>query len=193
MVTGEAGYFNGSIVVVFLFTIFVIGPRIGSELIPEVHQGEFNLELTLPVGTPAEDTDVRVKPIEDFVSGLPEVAKVASVIGIDKKESTNTDEGEHTAKLTVTLIREGSTIDLEESAIGAIRAHMADFSGIESKISRPTLFSFKTPVEVEVHGYNLIDLQSVANTIADQMKNIPGLFDVRANIQRGNPEVQYYI
>ncbi len=180
----------GTMVGVFLFTLFVIGPQIGSELIPEVHQGEFNLELTLPVGTPAEGTDERVKSIQKFVSELPEVAKVASVIGIDKKESANTDEGEHTAKLTITLKKEGSTRIQEEKAIAAIRANMSDYPGIQSKISRPALFSFKTPVEVEIHGYNIYDLQSVANQVADQMKNVPGLFDVRANIQRGNPEVQ---
>jgi multidrug efflux pump subunit AcrB len=184
------GTVMGTMVVIFLFTIFVIGPRIGSELIPEVHQGEFYLELALPVGTPAERTDERVEPIRRFVSGLPEVAKVASVIGIDKTESTNTDEGEHTANLTVTLKREGNTLLNEEKAISAIRDHISDYSGVQSKISRPALFSFKTPVEVEIHGYNLVDLQLVANQVADQMKNVPGLFDVRANIQRGNPEVQ---
>jgi len=186
----KKGLVIGTMLIVFLFTVLVIGPRIGSELIPEVHQGEFNLELTLPVGTPAEGTDVRVAPIQDYVSSLPGVAKIASVIGIDKKESTNTDEGEHTAKFTITLKRGESILVEEERAISSIRAHMADYSGIQSKISRPTLFSFKTPVEIEIHGYNIRDLQTVANKVSDEMKQIPGLFDVRANIQRGNPEVQ---
>jgi HAE1 family hydrophobic/amphiphilic exporter-1 len=179
-----------SMLVLFLFSLFVIGPRIGTELIPEVHQGEFNLELTLPVGTPAERTDVRVAPIQEFISEQQGVNKVASVIGIDRKESTKTDEGENTAKLTVSLKRASSVIVAEEKLIKSIRSHMSDYSGIQAKISRPTLFSFKTPVEVEIHGFNIQKLQSVSNEVEERMKEIPGLYDVKANIQRGNPEVQ---
>jgi multidrug efflux pump subunit AcrB len=180
----------GTMVVLFLFSILIIAPRIGSELIPEVHQGEFNLELTYPVGTPAEMTDERVIPIQDYVTNLDGVKMVATVVGIDKKESTKTDEGENTAKLTVTLARASSVITEEERLIKSIREHMRNYSGVQSKISRPTLFSFKTPVEVEIRGFSLLNLQNVASEVESQMQEIPGLFDVKANIQRGNPEVQ---
>ena len=53
-----------------------------------------------------------------------------------------------------------------------------------------TIFSFKTPIEVEIHGYNLRQLQSISEEIQIKMNKIPGLFDVKASIQRGNPEVQ---
>lgn len=180
----------GTMVVLFFFSVFIIGPQIGSELIPEVHQGEFNLELTYPVGTPAEMTDERVTPIQKFIEELEGVRKVASVIGIDRQESTKTDEGENTAKLTITLDRTKSIISEEERLIKIIREHMTNYSGVQSKISRPTLFSFRTPVEVEISGFSLQNLQSVAREVEGEMAGVPGLFDVKANIQRGNPEVQ---
>ena len=176
--------------VLLLFSLFIVGPRLGSELIPEVHQGEFNVDLTLPVGTPAERTDDRVLPVQEFISGQQGVAQVATVVGVDKTESTNTEEGEHTAKLTISLKRAGSVQVEEETLIKEIREHIGDYSGIQAKISRPAIFSFKTPVEVEIRGYNLQKLQSVAGEVEVKMREIPGLFDVRANIQRGNPEVQ---
>jgi multidrug efflux pump subunit AcrB len=179
-----------SLVGLFLFSVFIIGPRIGTDLIPEVHQGEFYVELTLPVGTPAERTDERVEPIERYIEKLDGVRKVASVIGIDKKESTNTDEGEHTAKLTVSLAPVSSVQKTEERLIGEIRDYMKSFSGVQAKISRPTIFSFKTPVEVEIHGFSLQELQQVSRKVAEEMHEVPGLYDVKANIQRGNPEVQ---
>ena len=184
------GVVIGTMLVLFLFTIFIIGPRIGSELIPEVHQGEFNLELTYPVGLPAEMTDERVLPIQEYVTNLQGVKMVATVVGIDKKESTKTDEGENTAKLTVTLARASSVITEEERLIKQIREHMTNFSGVQSKISRPTLFSFKTPVEVEIRGFSIMNLQRIASEVETEMEKISGLFDVKANIQRGNPEVQ---
>jgi len=180
----------GTMLILFLFTIFIIAPQIGSELIPEVHQGEFNLELTYPVGLPAEMTDERVVPVQEYVTNLDGVKMVATVVGVDKKESTKTDEGENTAKLTITLARASSVITEEERLISLIRDHMTDYSGVQSKISRPTLFSFKTPVEVEIRGFSLINLQRIASEVESKMQEVPGLFDVKANIQRGNPEVQ---
>jgi HAE1 family hydrophobic/amphiphilic exporter-1 len=176
--------------ILLLFSLFIVGPRLGSELIPEVHQGEFNVDLTLPVGTPAERTDEWVLPVQEFISGLQGVAKVATVVGVDKTESTNTEEGEHTAKLTVSLKRASSVQVEEEFLIKEIRDHIGDYSGVQAKISRPAIFSFKTPIEVEIRGYNLQKLQSVAGEVETRMREIPGLFDVKANIQRGNPEVQ---
>jgi len=181
---------TGSFVVVFIITLLIIGPRLGSELIPEVHQGEFNLELTLPVGTPVERTDERVVPIEKYMSGIEDVELVASVIGTDKTETSNTDKGEHTAKLTVGIKEGLNLIKTEKVLIQKARDHVADYSGIQSKISRPVLFSFKTPIEVEIRGYNLKNLLEVSKEVEDKMQDIPGLFDVKANIQRGNPEVQ---
>jgi multidrug efflux pump subunit AcrB len=180
----------GTTVCLFALVLFGLGPRIGSELIPEVHQGEFNLELTLPVGSPAEQTDERVKAVQEYINQLEGVARVATVVGTDKTETTDTEQGEHTAKLTISLKRTSSVLVTEERLIKDIREHMKNYSGIKAKISRPTIFSFKTPIEVEIHGYNLTNLQSVVTSVEEQMRKIPGLFDVKANVQRGNPEVQ---
>lgn len=180
----------GSMAGLFFLVLFGLGPRIGSELIPEVHQGEFNVELTLPVGTPAEKTDKRVEAVQAFINNQEGVDRVATVVGTDKTETTDTEQGEHTAKLTVTLKRASSVLVTEEKLIKNIRENIKNYSGMDAKISRPTIFSFKTPIEVEIHGYNLAGLQTVATTVEEEMRQIPGLFDVKANIQRGNPEVQ---
>ena len=180
----------GSVGVAFLFSIFIVAPRLGSELIPEVHQGEFNVDVIMPVGTPVERTDRRTLDIQDFLMQQPAVVKVASVAGTDKTASTQSEEGEHTAKLTVTLKRASSVVQEEESVIATIRREMGQFPGINWKISRPVLFSFKTPIEVEIHGYNLLKLQRIANEVEGEIAGIPGVFDVESNMQRGNPEVQ---
>ena len=41
--------------------------RLGSELLPEVHQGEFTVEVALPVGTPLEATDAVLTPVENAI------------------------------------------------------------------------------------------------------------------------------
>ena len=58
----------GTAAVLFVFSVFIIAPNLGSELIPEVHQGEFNVETVLPVGTPVEKTDERMLAVLDEFS-----------------------------------------------------------------------------------------------------------------------------
>ena len=43
------------------------GTTLDSELLPEVHQGEFTVEVALPVGTPLEATDAILEPVEDAI------------------------------------------------------------------------------------------------------------------------------
>ncbi len=180
------------VLVLFVVTIFVLGPRLGSELIPEVAQGEFFVELRMPIGTPVEETDERIIPIVKQIAAMPGVAKVASVAGTDKSATTDSDEGENTAKLTVT-IRPGLDFEkTEQRLIRNIRNVMQDYPGISANIARPTLFSFKTPIEVHLKGYSLAKLQKYSRDIEQVMANIPGVVDAKTNIQRGNPEVQIY-
>lgn len=180
----------GSVAFLFILTIFVVAPRLGSELIPEVHQGEFNVEVAYPVGTPVEKTDERSLEIQKQLADYEGVEQVAAVSGADKASTQSSEEGEHTAKLTVTLRRASSLVVQEEKLINQIRSHMTNYSGMEWKISRPVLFSFKTPIELEIQGYNLQKLSDIVRNVEEELKDIPGLYDVESNIQRGNPEVQ---
>ncbi|MDE2825054.1 MAG: efflux RND transporter permease subunit, partial [Gemmatimonadota bacterium] len=67
----------------------------------------------------------------------------------------------------------------------------APIPGIEApEFARPALFSFKNPVEVEVSGYNLTRLTEVSEELAAEMSTVPGLTDVKASMEGGNPEVQ---
>ncbi len=182
----------GGALLLFLFSIFVIWPNLGSELIPEVHQGEFYVELQLPVGTPVERTDARILDIAEKIRQIPAVAQVASVAGTDKSSTSHSEEGEHTAKLTVRLKPVSNVAAAEERVIAKIRTIMQSHSGINSDIARPTIFSFKTPIEVYIKGYNLAQLQHYSSELEARMSEIPGLVDVKSNIQRGNPEVQIF-
>ncbi len=186
----KAGVLTLSLIL-FLLTVFVLLPRLGSELIPEVHQGEFNVELTLPIGTPVETTAEVISPIEQMILANPDVEKVSTVAGVDLTKVTDSESGEHTAKITVTLNTEKDhPIDVEERVLTDIRDQLDQFSGIAYKISRPVLFSFKTPVEVEIKGYNLTELARVSREAVQLLSEVPGLTDVKSSLQRGNPEVQ---
>ena len=164
-------------------------PELGTELIPQVHQAEFNLDLRLPVGTPLEETAAIVRQIEGIAGEQPQVARVATTVGTDRSASSSAEEGEHTAQVTVRMT-EGSSAAQEAALIRHLRSEVDDIPEIEVEVSHPALFSFKTPIEVEIRGYNLRQLRQLSLEAESRMAGLPGLVDVKSSLQAGNPELQ---
>ena len=78
----------------------------------------------------------------------------------------------------------------EESVMSSVRQVLAQIPDLDYKFSRPSYFSFRTPIEVEVTGYSLQTLQDLSTRVADQMRRMPGLVDVRSSAEGGQPEIQ---
>ena len=164
-------------------------PELGTELIPQVHQAEFNLDLRLPVGTPLEETAEIVRQLEGIAGEQPLVERVATTVGTDRAASSAAEEGEHTAQVTV-LMQEGSSAAQEAALIRHLRDAVDEIPEIEVEVSHPALFSFKTPIEVEIRGYNLRQLRRLSLEAESRMASLPGLVDVKSSLQVGNPELQ---
>ena len=173
----------------FVICVYGLVPRLGTELIPKVHQAEFNLDVTLPVGTPLENTARILDIIEQRVRRFSDVRRTASTIGSDKTASSASDEGEHTGTVTVSMNQEASPQD-ETSLIREIRLAIADLPEVEVEVSQPALFSFKTPIEVEIRGYGLEMLQKLSFEIVNLLNALPTLADVKSTMRSGNPELQ---
>ncbi|MCI0695873.1 efflux RND transporter permease subunit [candidate division KSB1 bacterium] len=174
----------------FAVCMFILMPRLGLVLIPEVHQGEFNVEARFPIGTPVELTDEKLQPLAQIALQQSDVQKIATVSGAERTSQSSSDEGEHTAKVTLTLKGNGDFASREERLIERLRAEFRNVPDVETKISRPALFSFKTPIEIEIKGYNLAKLKALSKEAETRIAQIPGMKDVRSNLQTGNPEVQ---
>jgi HAE1 family hydrophobic/amphiphilic exporter-1 len=162
-----------------------------SELLPEVHQGEFTVEVELPVGTPLEETDLVLSPIEEAILAEREHIRALIVtLGFDSANSQRSDEGEHTARFKVVLEETRDPAALEQQVVSRLRKRFDGVPDLQARIVRPVLFSSRTPIEVEVHGDDLDRLKLYADRASEVMSTLPGLTDVQATLQSGAPEVQ---
>ncbi len=163
---------------------------LGAELIPEISQGEFFVDLELPSGVPVEQTAVRVEDVEGSLRDQVGVSSVYAIVGAGNQSGVSaTEERENIAQVLVRL-EPGYLHEREARVIEQIRDELVQLPGVEYKFSRPTLFSFKTPVEVIVQGYNLKALKLHTERLRDALRNVPGLRDLKASTEGGNPEVQ---
>lgn len=160
-----------------------------SELLPEVHQGEITFEVALPVGTPLEETERLLAPVEEAL--LAEAEHVRSLIltvGFDAANSQRSDEGEHTARFKMLL--ESADPATEDAVVERVRRRLASVPDLEARVTRPVLFSSKTPIEVEIHGDDLRRLKDVSDEARGVLESLPELADVEATLRTGAPEVQ---
>ena len=180
----------GSAVALFIVTVVLILPRLGTELIPQMSQGEFNVDVRLAPGAPLEQTDRTLQAAQRASAGLGNVALAYSVAGTGNRLDANpVDAGENTGRLSITL-QKGSKRADEEVAMAGMRDSLDDLPGVQYRFSRPALFSMSTPLEVVVSGFDLDRLQSAADTVRDRMAADPRFADVKSTIESGNPEIQ---
>ncbi len=166
-----------------------LATRLDSELLPEVHQGELTVEVALPVGTPLEQTDAVLRPVEQAILAEEEaIRSLLLTVGFDPANSQRSDEGEHTARFKVLL--QSADPRLEDRVVASLRRRFLAIPDLEARVVRPVLFSFRTPIEVEVHGDDLGELRRWSERVREQLTALPELADVESTLRAGAPEVQ---
>ncbi|HKN47257.1 MAG TPA: efflux RND transporter permease subunit, partial [Candidatus Polarisedimenticolia bacterium] len=169
-----------------------LGRGLGVDLIPSFSQGEFSFSVQLPEGTPLESTDRFVEDVQSALSGDPRVASVSSIIGGAGLSLARTGtEGENAARIQIRM-RPGARRADEEAVAALLRSRLESSAIARFKFERPSYFTFRTPIEVEVYGDNLDDLRTSAAALKRDIETIPGLVDVKSSTDVGNPELQVH-
>ena len=163
---------------------------IGQELIPEVHQGRFVMELSLPVGTPLDRTVAAAGHAQTAIAQHPDVESVYAAVGTEGRADARPDEGEHSARVLVTLKPGGDLERRQKIAIEDLREEVDGLERLDVQVRPSSLFTVRTPVEVVVHGRDLIALRQTADNVVNRLKNIEGISDVRSSLVPGYPEVR---
>ena len=179
----------GSAFLVLLASLLLV-PRLGMELIPSMSQGEFNVEFQLPPGTPIEKTDQALQSVQQAAERQSNIRSSFAVAGSGNQMDVNPNQGgENWGQLSV-MLTSGAGRGEEEQSMDQLRADLHRIPGLQYKFSRPALFTFKTPVEIEVSGYDLDKLKKVSDQLAIKMNRNDRFADVKATMEHGSPEIQ---
>ena len=181
-------------------------PTLGTELIPELIQGEFFANVELPPGTRLEVTDRRMVELGDAAEGIGGVRTVYTIAGTSNEQGGSAGETrENVGQLTVTLDppisrqREDAAMAIVRDVVERDNTRMAEGLSerknngrpiLSARFGRPSYFSFRTAIEVEIRGFSLELLDRLADETALRMRAIPGLADVTSSTEGGHPELQ---
>jgi len=163
---------------------------LGRELVPELVQGEFFVNTELPPGTHLDVTQRRLASLETQAARLDGVETVYSIAGTSNEQGGSAGERrENIGQLTLTVASPVSR-EREEALMAELRTALDRQKNMKYRFGRPAYFSFRTPIEIEIRGFNLSLLERLADRLVERMMQIPGLADIKSSTEGGNPELQ---
>lgn len=181
-------------VVILSLALFVstmaLVPRLGSELIPQLSQGEFNVDIRLSPGMPLAETDKAINTVQKAAAEIDAIKLNYSVAGTGNRLDANpVDAGDHTGTLSIAM-NDGAGRAAETAVMTAMRKELAALPGVQYEFTRPSLLTFASPLQIEVSGYDLDNLARVSGSVVDAMTASGRFTDIKTTVERGNPEVQ---
>ncbi len=194
------GYLLAAIVFLYL-----IVPRLGTEIFPEVNAPQFQIRLRAPTGTRVERTElVALKALDVMKSeiGADNISITSAFIGVQPASyPINTvylwTSGPHEAVLLVAL-KAGATNNegLHERLRAKLHEAMPDVQvSFEAGdiISQVMSFGSSTPIEVAVQGVSLAADRGYAEKIRVELAKLPFLRDLQYSQPLDYPTVDVTI
>ena len=177
-------------------------PLLGRDFFPTVDSGQIKLHLRARSGTRIEETALLVERVEQSIRKLIPERDLDGILdnigipnsGISLSYSNNGLLGTGDADILISL-KPGHAPSAEYEK--RIRLQMArEFPGtlfyfLPADIVSQTLnFGLPAPFDIQVRGRDLTTNRAIAARIADRIRSIPGMVDVRVQQPADNPKLK---
>lgn len=177
---------------------------IGTEFFPDQDEGQFQIQIKLPVGTRAEVTDQFVRQAEKILQeNIPEMQTMITDVGVPPSRggglTFGRNAGSHAANIRVSLTplqnRSRSVFEI----IKDVRPKLTRLPGATVFMNPGGILRFllnfgsSAPIDVEIRGYDLETGSKLAAEIAAIVRSTPGAVDVQVTRDDNFPELRVKI
>jgi hydrophobic/amphiphilic exporter-1 (mainly G- bacteria), HAE1 family len=177
--------------VIVLGGSLVLVSSIPTVVLPDMAQGELSVKVQYSPGTAIELSDQKVIALSNKLLKIDGVKEVFATAGVGNQLTANPEqEGENQAEFSL-LLEKGISKDREDKLLETLRIFLSEESnGMTSDVERPQLFSFSTPLSIEVYGYDIDTLKRAADQVIATLSSSDRYIDLHSNMKQGYPEVQ---
>ena len=161
-------------------------------LLPELDQGEFFVQVTLPRDASLERTTAAMRRLSDAVADHPQVERRFTRVGSVSSagSATGGTAGAHLGQLSVRIdAPEEQRAAIEAELIERVRAANPEPDATLQQ-GRPALVSFAPPIELLVFSEEPAHSAEHARRLLPELREVPGLVDVVPDDLDGRPEVR---
>ena len=186
-----------SAVFLIFFLVFSLGsvvllePWLGQDFFPAVDSGQFKIHVRARTGTRIEETAALCDHIDSTIRENVPASEVVSIVdniglpysGLNLSYSTSAPIGPADADIQVQLTKEHHpTAPYVEHLRAVLNTQYpgVTFYVLPVDIVTQILnFGLSAPIDIQVVGPNLLDNRALAERMADEVRYIPGVADVR--------------
>ncbi|HJU10294.1 MAG TPA: efflux RND transporter permease subunit [Candidatus Binataceae bacterium] len=174
---------------------YVLYHSIGTDYLPSLDEGAFVLDYITPPESTLDDTQSLLAKIENILKSTPEVVafsrRTGTQLGFFLTESNS---GDFSVRLT--SHRSRSIDEIIESVRHRILATVPNVQIEFSQVLQDLIGDLSgtpEPVVIDVFGADQKTIETTARNIAQEIKSIPGLVDIKNGIVLSNPEQQIVV
>jgi cobalt-zinc-cadmium resistance protein CzcA len=172
--------------IALLAITLLLAPRLGSEFLPKLDEGNIWLTITLPPSTAIEKTKDIERQVRKILNAYPEVNNVTTQVGrpddgTDPKGVNNLEiMADLNPKDTWKFADKEALISDMEKQIHALPGVPTNFSQVIEDNLEESLSGVKGEIAVKIYGPDLEILEDKSEQIANVLRGIHGATDVAA-------------
>ena len=180
--------------VVLLAGSVLLVPFVGTEFLPEMDQGEINIDIRLPDGTILSETEEVIALIVDELEQIPEIGTLFSSAGSGGSFAmggTSSNVGNIYAEIGSVSDRDRSTNEIMDQ----IRAYTDRIPGANIEVTQMDsggMFSTGA-ITIKVIGNDLNILGGLTDELKYQLEKVEGTRNVKSSLERGRPQLEIVI
>jgi cobalt-zinc-cadmium resistance protein CzcA len=166
---------------------------VGSDFMPELNEGAFLLQTSVPIEASLDQVDRLNHRVEDVLRSFPEVDDVIRRTG--RAERTE-DPMPHTLSDVLITFKPDALVD-PELVEHRMREALEETAGVTTMFTTPLgmridegLGGTPADVAIRVFGPDLETLRGLADRVADVVKGIDGVADLRVEAVTGLPQLR---
>lgn len=193
----SALHFRGVVIILAILilgvSIFII-PMVGTEFFPSIDQGNFNVNISLPIGTNLDVTSRIVKEIEGITAKIPEIKDISTSIGSGGMGMGMGGSNSNSGSLMITLVEQSERERGIKDIIADLRSKIGDYPDTKITIGEQNMsFSTGSPLSIKITGDSLEELDYTAQIIIDLLREIEGIYDLQSSVDDVRPELHINI
>ena len=188
---------NRSLTLGFALLLFIAAvgllPRLGTEFMPATDEGEVRVTIDMEPGTRLEVLDRQVRRAEEVIAELvPELESSVVSVGASTFRASSPARADIRMALAPRAERDRSS----EAIATALRRALADLAGATVRVHASQGMVMRRIAggddqdrfSVEIRGFDLNVLDSVARQVGERVEQIDGIADVRLGREDGVPQ-----
>ncbi len=180
--------------VALLIVMFIIYGKFnnGVEFFPNVEPRQANINITMPIGTNIDKTNEFTKQIEKKIPAYKDIEYFIANVGSSNNPLDFSGEGIPN-KSTITL-NFHDKVDREKSSfetIEEVREAVTGFAGGDIYVEKQRMGPpTGPPINIEISGDDFEKLGVISEDIQKQIKEIPGIKDLKDDFDQARPEIK---